>query len=94
MLGMSIGGGIGNRFNIPVILKVYTLIGRKYNKLEISAGIAGSNSKDRFSTLSCENCILPAGVIGYRYQNSQKPFVFKIGVGYPELIYIGLGFQF
>ena len=32
--------------------------------------------------------------IGYRKQKPQDPKVFKAGVGYPELLYVALGFSF
>jgi len=36
----------------------------------------------------------PAGSIGYRYQKPNGIFVFRIGGGFPEAIYLSLGFSF
>lgn len=38
--------------------------------------------------------ILPAITIGYRYQKSTGGFLFRTGIGFPEIIYIGLGSSF
>ncbi len=35
-----------------------------------------------------------AGGIGYRLQNPENGFIFRAGVGFPEAIYVGLGFSF
>ena len=36
----------------------------------------------------------PSGAIGYRFQKANGNFIFRTGVGYPEVFYISLGFSF
>jgi len=38
--------------------------------------------------------IQPSIAAGYRYQNMQKPFIFRCGLGYPEALFISLGWAF
>ena len=38
--------------------------------------------------------ILPNLKIGYRLQSREESFVFKTGVGFPDLLYVGFGFSF
>lgn len=37
--------------------------------------------------------ILPAGSVGYRYQPSNRQFLFRAGVGFPDAFYFSLGFS-
>lgn len=36
----------------------------------------------------------PSIAIGYRYQKSGNPFVFRTGVGYPDAVYLSVGVSF
>ena len=38
--------------------------------------------------------ITPAGTLGYRYQVPNEGFIFRAGVGFPELVYLSLGVSF
>jgi hypothetical protein len=38
--------------------------------------------------------IYPAGSVGYRYQKPDGGFIFRTGIGYPEAVFIGIGFSF
>ena len=38
--------------------------------------------------------IIPTFAIGYRHQDSESGIVFRTGIGYPEIFYIGLGVNF
>lgn len=37
--------------------------------------------------------VLPAGSVGYRYQPSKSHFLFRAGIGFPDTIYISVGFS-
>ncbi len=84
------------------------LSGRAKNHLEVSLGfvslydysdykrdlesyrIVGNVEPQRADFI--ENSI--AGGIGYRFQNPDNGFIFRVGVSFPEAIYLGLGFSF
>lgn len=38
--------------------------------------------------------IRPAAALGYRFQKPNGKFIFRIGIGYPEFVYLGFGFCF
>ena len=38
--------------------------------------------------------ITPAANIGYRYQKPSGGFVFRTGIGFPDGVYLSLGFAF
>lgn len=64
------------------------LIGKRSHYLEIAAGFKYHYSGD------FEKDILFASVFGWRYQKPGGLLVFRIGTGYPEYIYLGLGISF
>lgn len=51
-------------------------------------GGSGGSSAAQYSQF------IPVANIGYRFQAPNKDFVFRTGVGFPELIYVGLGVAF
>jgi hypothetical protein len=65
-----------------------TLTGSKNSHLELSAGL----------TVLLDDWDLyyigPSGTIGYRFQKPGGHFIFRTGIGFPEPIYISLGFSF
>ena len=54
---------------------------------EASGGIYGSGG----SSASQYSQFIPVANIGYRFQAPNKDFVFRTGLGFPELIYLGIG---
>jgi len=57
---------------------------------EASGGIYGSGG----SPASQYSQFIPVANIGYRFQGPNKDFVFRTGLGFPELIYVGIGVAF
>ena len=57
---------------------------------EASGGIYGSGG----SSASQYSQFIPVANIGYRFQAPNKDFVFRTGLGFPELIYVGIGVVF
>lgn len=41
-----------------------------------------------------EEEIFATGCLGYRFQNPEKSFIFRCGLGSPELLYAGIGVSF
>ena len=46
------------------------------------------------SSASQYSQFIPVGNIGYRFQAPNKDFVFRTGIGLPELLYVSFGFSF
>ena len=59
----------------------------KPHHFEINGGIAGLYQEGDF-------LIIPVGNLGYRHQYPDKKFIFRTGIGVPELIYLSFGFKF
>ena len=57
---------------------------------EASSGIYGSGG----SAASQYSQFIPVANMGYRFQAPNKDFVFRTGIGFPELVYVGLGVAF
>jgi hypothetical protein len=36
----------------------------------------------------------PSGSMAYRFQKPDRPFIFRVGAGYPEAVFVGLGLAF
>ena len=68
------------------IAQIGFLTGKRRHHLECGAGIR-SNFTDKSGHPF-------AGNIGWRVQKPEKHFVFRMGVGVPELLYLGLGLSF
>lgn len=65
-------------------------LGWGYVNVESYGGIYGSGG----SPASQYNQFLPVASCGYRYQVPNDGFIFRTGVGYPELLYISFGVSF
>lgn len=77
------------------------LIGREKSYAEFGFGIAYSDGTETVTSGWTGNInnrdyteLTPALNLGYRYQKPGDNFLFRIGIGYPELYYIGLGICF
>jgi hypothetical protein len=70
------------------------LTGRKNAHLEIGSGVLFSyNSYTKsFEPLAGESHL--AGYLGFRYQKPGGSFLFRTGIGWPEFMYLSLGFCF
>ena len=56
--------------------------------MNIETEITGDDDGEVKQTL-----VLPDIAIGYRYQNKNEP-LFRAGIGFPRLVYIGFGLSF
>ena len=65
-------------------------LGWDYVNVESYGGIYGSGG----SAASQYNQFLPVASFGYRYQVPNDGFIFRTGVGFPELVYLSLGVSF
>jgi len=74
------------------LLNAGYVIGRKKHHFEGGLGIVNDVVNNRNKTTFLE----PSGFMGYRIQNfrSKSSFVFCTGLGYPEILYVGLGLSF
>ena len=84
------------------------ILGRKNAHLELGLGITGLVNNGNYEydydnylrgnepkpTRLDHTWLLPAGTIGYRYQTPGEDFVFRTGVGFPDGVYISIGFAF
>ena len=90
--------------NNPHHFEINTGIGFIHNKVISRNGI--SFSYGSYGALPSEtdepisepvnerNYFSLVGNLGYRYQSEESSTVFRFGVGFPELLHIGLGFSF
>lgn len=80
-------------------LTVGFLTGANTSHLELFAG-AAINQHHQVSTPGdiiegeIKSGIFPAGNIGYRFQKPQGWFIFRAGIGFPDLAYVGVGVAF
>jgi hypothetical protein len=68
------------------ILEGGMLTGRNFGHFESALGVAYLQSEN--------DVILPAFSIGYRGQKPNGNFMFRTGIGFPELLYFGIGLGF
>jgi hypothetical protein len=78
--GISKGNGL--------ILEAGMLTGRNFSHFEAALG---ATYLDNFNN---KKYFLPAFSLAYRGQKPGNSFMFRTGVGFPEYIFIGLGFSF
>lgn len=90
VFGRASFGGIVNWTDESIIslLQAGFFTGNKNSHFEFALGGMYMN------TLPNRSRILPSGQLGYRYQKPNGAFVFRSGAGFPELIYLGMGFSF
>jgi hypothetical protein len=96
-INLRIGAGpwvwwSGNGMNYVSVISLMT--GRKKVHAEIGAGLVFSydSDQDRFHPLIRDR--YAAGNLGFRYQKPGGSFVFRTGIGWPEFLYLSLGFCF
>lgn len=91
--GVRVGGGLMAFWESSgwFAMATYTsLTGKGNNHLEVGLGAMYAEYTDE----EAESFVLPAGNVGYRFQKPRGRFIFRTGVGFPEAIYISLGFSF
>ena len=82
--GLLTGYDKRNHFEANIGLGLANVVEEAYSGFYGSGGSSGSNYR----------AIYPVGNIGYRFQVPNKNFVFRTGVGFPELLYVGFGVAF
>lgn len=97
---ISIGhlGVIGGGWNYQS-LTIGMLTGKRNSHFELYAGAAFNQYKPSSSpgnTLKEKSSIgiFPAGNIGYRFQKPDGWFIFRTGIGFPDLAFLGVGVAF
>lgn len=66
-----------------------------YDKLSYDIGVSNANYFGETPPSKTEYMdIYPSGTLGYRYQKPDGWFVFRTGVGFPDIVYLGLGVAF
>lgn len=90
--GISLGGGVlydgQTRYSL-IYPRAFWLVGKKSSKLELAIGGAFL-----MEWQDLHGAILPAIVVGYRYQKPSQRFLFRVGLALPEGIYAGIGIRF
>lgn len=92
---LRIAGGmeLGTGFDAVYMALLYQhFYGKKANHLE---WVLGPTIAFKYRSFSANNLlILPVVNIGYRYQKPGKNFLFRTGIGFPQIVYAGLGVSF
>lgn len=77
------------------------LFGKDKNHMELNLGVTVSYDFDGYrhshpSSLTFFNYLeaFPAAYLGYRYQKPEGKFLFRVGIGFPEQIGVGVGWCF
>ncbi len=90
--GLRVGTGIYQYYDdgsLNLIINYSSLTGTKNNHFELGLGAAYLH----FLT-STNKYFSPAVNIGYRFKKTERKFIFRTGIGFPELLYIGFGYAF
>ncbi|GEM_PF-1381122 len=87
---LSIRGGLLTGFDKRNHFEANIGAGLANVEEEAYSGIYGSGG----SPASEYRDIYLVGNIGYRFQRPNDDFVFRTGIGYPELLYVGFGIAF
>jgi len=90
--GLRVGLGIYqyyDDYSLNIIINYTCLTGAENNHFELGVGATYMH----FLTTSGKY-VAPAPNIGYRYQKPDGKFVFRTGVGFPELLYMSFGYAF
>ena len=82
--GLLTGCNKRNHFEANFGAGLANVVEESYSGIYGSGGSSGSNYR----------AIYPAANIGYRFQVPNENFVFRTGIGFPELLYVGFGVAF
>lgn len=96
--GLWLNAGIGTSASLNhsaryASLKIDQLKGKKNHYFELSGGILFGSFETQ-SQYKEGLRVYPDVNIGYRYQKERNPFFTRLGIGYPEYIYISFGTSF
>ena len=74
---------------------IFTYFGRKATHLDISAGLVYTfpESIKEFG-IDRPDTLYPSFTLSFRYQKPLGEFVFRAGIGFPDLIHLSLGYCF
>jgi len=90
--GMQVGLGLYAMWEDTgwdMLARYLWISGYGNSHLEIGAGVTFM----QYLTSSDFN-VLPAGIIGYRWEKKKSGLVFRTGAALPEGIYLGIGYRF
>ena len=90
--GLRTGGGIYQYYSdnsLNLIVCYSSVTGKTNNHFELGVGATYMH----FLTRPLRY-VVPAANIGYRYQKPSGNFMFRTGVGFPDLLYVGFGYSF
>lgn len=66
-----------------------------YDKSSYDIGVSNARYFDEQIPSQTEYMnLFPSGTLGYRYQKPNGRFVFRTGVGFPDIVYLSLGVAF
>lgn len=66
-------------------VSLHWLIGRKNSKLELAGGLG----------LDISNFLAYPNIdLGYRFQKPNRGFIYRAGIGFPEAVYLSIGYAF
>ena len=88
--GVRVGSGMYQYFadaSLNTIISYMCLTGTENKHFELGLGV----SYMHFTTLE-RRYIAPAPNAGYRYQKPDGKFIFRTGIGFPELLYVSFGY--
>lgn len=88
-LGQEWGTGFDALYAGALLTQFY---GKGNNHLEWGLGVAVAMKYASFSPYNL--LAFPAFTSGYRYQNPNKKFIWKTGIGFPEVAYASFGWGF
>lgn len=85
-------GGWGDGYAVSYgLIQTAVLFGGKNSHLELAFGAVMDLGGDK-GNISGEFPL--SGSVNYRFQKPKGPFIFRTGVGWPELLFIGTGIAF
>ena len=82
--GLLTGCNKRNHFEANFGAGLANVVEESYSGIYGSGGSSGSNYM----------AIYPVGNIGYRFQEPNENYIFRAGIGFPELLYVGFGVAF
>lgn len=65
------------------------VLGRKTSHPEFNLGI-----KYIIDKAGKDNAVLPLVYAGYRYENLEERFIFRLGIAFPSIFNLGIGYKF
>lgn len=66
-------------------ISAMALLGSRRSYTEVGAGIG---------LFPAQSAVYPTGSVGYRYQRGRGGVIFRTGIGFPDIFYVGVGYGF